>query len=89
MRSSISHRLRQVDERARHGHARGVRRRLADRFGVAVGGAFTLDKQLALDPALRARLTREFAPDVEELGRIIGRDLSGWVAAPSEPTRAA
>jgi hypothetical protein len=47
------------------------------------------EPRASLDPALRARLTREFAPDVEELGRIIGRDLSGWVAAPSEPTRAA
>jgi hypothetical protein len=31
-----------------------------------------------MDPALRARLTEEFAPQVAELGEIIGRDLSAW-----------
>ncbi len=34
-----------------------------------------------MDPELRARLTSEFAPQVAELGDIIGRDLSKW----SEP----
>jgi hypothetical protein len=31
-----------------------------------------------MDPALRARLTEEFAPQVAALGRIIGRDLTAW-----------
>lgn len=35
-------------------------------------------QRAAMDPELRARLTAEFAPQVEELGRLIGRDLSAW-----------
>ena len=35
-----------------------------------------------MDPDLRRTLTAEFAPQVEELGRLIGRDLSAW-SAPS------
>ena len=31
-----------------------------------------------MDPDLRRRLTRELAPDVAELGTLIGRDLSDW-----------
>lgn len=31
-----------------------------------------------MDPALRQRLTDELAPEVERLGRLIGRDLSAW-----------
>ena len=31
-------------------------------------------------PGLRARLVDEFTPEIEELGRIIGRDLSHWLA---------
>jgi hypothetical protein len=31
-----------------------------------------------IDPDLRAALTAEFAPQVAELGEIIGRDLSAW-----------
>jgi len=31
-----------------------------------------------MDPELRARLTDEFAPQVAELGALIGRDLSAW-----------
>ena len=31
-----------------------------------------------MEPALRRRLTEEMRPDVERLGRIIGRDLSSW-----------
>jgi len=31
-----------------------------------------------MDPALRARLSDEFAPQVAELGALIGRDLSAW-----------
>jgi hypothetical protein len=33
-----------------------------------------------MDPALRARLKAEFAPDVRRLGQLIGRDLSAWSA---------
>jgi hypothetical protein len=35
----------------------------------------------AMDPQLRAALTAEFAPQVAELGALIGRDLSAWSAA--------
>lgn len=34
-----------------------------------------------MDPVLRAALTAEFAPQVAELGEIIGRDLSAWSRA--------
>jgi hypothetical protein len=34
-----------------------------------------------MDAELRRRLTEEFAPQVEELGRLIGRDLSAWSQA--------
>jgi hypothetical protein len=33
-----------------------------------------------MDPALRAELKREFAPEVSALGELIGRDLSHWSA---------
>ena len=36
-----------------------------------------------MDPDLRARLTAEFAPQVAELGSIIGRDLSPWSEPPA------
>jgi hypothetical protein len=32
----------------------------------------------AMDPDLRRRLTEEFAPQVADLGALIGRDLSAW-----------
>ena len=35
----------------------------------------------AMDPALRRRLAAEFAPEVEALGQLIGRDLSAWSRA--------
>jgi hypothetical protein len=35
----------------------------------------------SMDPQLRAALTAEFAPQVAELGEIIGRDLSAWSRA--------
>ena len=35
-------------------------------------------ERVTMDLALRARLTAEFAPQVSELGEIIGRDLSAW-----------
>jgi len=31
-----------------------------------------------LDPAVRARLRTEFAPEIERLGKLIDRDLSAW-----------
>jgi Sulfotransferase domain len=31
-----------------------------------------------MDPRLRRRLQKEFEPQVEQLSRLIGRDLSGW-----------
>jgi hypothetical protein len=34
-----------------------------------------------MDPALRAALRREFAPEVDRLSALIGRDLSAWSAA--------
>lgn len=34
-----------------------------------------------MDPELRRQLTEEFAPQVAELGALIGRDLSSWSAA--------
>ena len=40
----------------------------------------TKAQRQTMDPALRARLTEEFAPQVAELGEIIGRDLSAWSA---------
>jgi hypothetical protein len=39
-----------------------------------------------MDPELRARLTDEFAPQVAELSRIIGRDLSAWSRPVNHPT---
>ncbi|HUG49086.1 MAG TPA: sulfotransferase domain-containing protein [Candidatus Limnocylindria bacterium] len=33
----------------------------------------------AMDPVLRGRLTDEMAPEIERLGRLIERDLSGWL----------
>jgi hypothetical protein len=36
-----------------------------------------------MDPDLRRRLTEEMAPQVEQLGRLIGRDLSGWIGSPT------
>lgn len=38
-------------------------------------------RRRGMDPELRARLTLEFAPQVAELGGIIGRDLSAWSAS--------
>jgi hypothetical protein len=34
-----------------------------------------------IEPELRRRLAAEFAPDVADLGRLLGRDLSHWTAA--------
>ena len=35
-----------------------------------------------MDPSLRRRLQREFEPKVEQLGKLIGRDLAGWCEEP-------
>ncbi len=34
--------------------------------------------RLSLDPELRKTLQKEFAPEVERLGQLLGRDLSHW-----------
>jgi hypothetical protein len=51
-----------------------VRDRLVDANSRAA------DRQ-QMDPGLRARLSAEFAPQVAELGELIGRDLSEWSRA--------
>ena len=38
------------------------------------------EKRPALNPALRRKLLAEFAPEIERLSLIIGRDLSAWQA---------
>ncbi|HEX6656220.1 MAG TPA: sulfotransferase [Candidatus Limnocylindria bacterium] len=43
---------------------------------------FKEQPRIPLDPALRAALTLEMAPDVAELGELLGRDLSQWSAPP-------
>jgi hypothetical protein len=40
-----------------------------------------------MDPALRRQLLDEFAPEIERLGRLIDRDLSGWLERPAEAAR--
>jgi hypothetical protein len=40
------------------------------------------ERRAPMDEALRRRLTAELAPEVEELGRLIGRDLSAWSRLP-------
>ena len=42
----------------------------------------TVAKPPPLEPQLRARLRREFAPEVRQLSDLIGRDLSHWSADP-------
>lgn len=36
-------------------------------------------RRLEFDPETRRRLTRRFRPDIELLGELLGRDLSGWL----------
>jgi hypothetical protein len=43
---------------------------------------FKEQPRTTLDPQLRARLTQEMAPDVTELGELLGRDLSSWRRLP-------
>jgi hypothetical protein len=35
-----------------------------------------------MEPYLRRQLLAEFAPEIERIGELIGRDLSGWLADP-------
>ena len=37
------------------------------------------ERRLAFDPDTRRQLTRRFRPDIEELGELLGRDLSTWL----------
>jgi Sulfotransferase domain len=64
------------------GAARLLRRyRLAHRVRDAVLRLNSrAEGRAAMDPDLRARLVAEFAPDVDRLATLIGRDLSGWHA---------
>jgi hypothetical protein len=41
--------------------------------------------RVPMDPALRRRLLDEQAPEIERLGRLIGRDLSGWLERDGAP----
>ena len=41
-----------------------------------------------MDPALHAQLIAEFTPEIERLGKLIGRDLSSWTALPDAAPRA-
>ncbi len=52
--------------------------RLASRAKRAVE-AVNLQRPDPLDPALRAQLTTEFADEIRELSRLIGRDLAHWL----------
>jgi hypothetical protein len=38
-----------------------------------------------LDPGFRRQLESECAREVQQLGRLIGRDLSSWVGSPTRP----
>jgi hypothetical protein len=53
-------------------------------FGKRLVVANTTKKaRPTLDPRLRARLREEFAPEVEHLAELIGRDLSRWTTSPA------
>jgi hypothetical protein len=41
------------------------------------------EKRPQMDEGLRQRLTAEMRPEVERLGKLVGRDLSSWTNAPS------
>jgi hypothetical protein len=45
---------------------------------VVVSANSRSERRPPMDDALRSRLTAELAPEVEALGRLIGRDLSAW-----------
>jgi len=42
--------------------------------------------QPPMDPALRRQLIEEFTPEIERLGKLIGRDLSAWLESGSSGT---
>ena len=66
--------------RALYGRLRSMpaMHRLRDRLASSTVEAV---KRKPMDAELRRQLTAEFAPQVEELGKLIGRDLSAWSAA--------
>jgi hypothetical protein len=41
-------------------------------------------ERVPMSPNLRARLTRELAPEVERLSALIGADLSAWQEPPKQ-----
>jgi len=45
------------------------------------------EKRAPMDPELRARLKREFAPEVDRLGELLGRDLTHWNEDRARPER--
>lgn len=47
------------------------------------------EQRAPIEPELRRRLAAEFAPDVAELGRLLGRDLSSWTVAAGPAARRA
>jgi hypothetical protein len=59
---------------------RGVRQRLVAQVWR---GNIAQRPRRPMDPALRRRLQAEFAPEVDRLSRLIGRDLTGWSRAPT------
>jgi hypothetical protein len=63
--------------RALYGRLRGVpaARRLRE---LLVAGNSRRAARQPIDPGLRRRLAEELAPEVAELGELIGRDLSAW-----------
>jgi hypothetical protein len=66
--------------RSLFGRARSlpIAHRVRDRL---VSANSTKAERAQMDPALRSELTAEFAPQVAELGELIGRDLSAWSKA--------
>jgi hypothetical protein len=63
--------------------ARDVLWRTVTRFNTAEV------KRPSLDPAVRASLADELAPDIQELGELLGRDLSHWYAGDGARRKAA
>jgi len=47
------------------------------------------EKRAPLSTALHAQLKRAFAPEVERLSELLGRDLTPWTEDPSQPRRQA
>ena len=80
-------RNKRIRSRALHTFLQGPRspvNRLPKPFGTFTYKA--LDKlnsatetRAALEPAVAAQLKRDFAPEVERLSELLGRDLSGWL----------